>query len=381
VNKKIKIAIIPTIIATYRKGFFDRLIDRDDLEITIFCQRNITGTKIKCISNQYSNNVKYVKHVSTKDGSFTWQFLPFLKIFFDYDVVVISGNPRVISDFFLGILLRLLGKPVILWTMAKSFRANQYTQFLRLTWAKTFKFILTYNENEISFLKRNGFKNQKFIGINNGLDQKIIDSSAKKWNDSKLNEWLSINKLTGKKIILSLARLESKNNFELVLKALPHILYSIPDIHWCLIGEGSQSQHLQNLCKNLNIQNYVSFCGPIFNEDELAPYFLTASVFVHPSAIGLSLLHAYGYGLPVITHGVSDLHGPEYCSFNAGITGLNFELNNHLSLSDTIVGLISDEKNRLLMKANNLDIVRNVYNADVMAKRFIQIIYLALNKI
>ena len=60
-NKKIKIAIIPTIIATYRKGFYDRLIDRNDLDITIFCQRSITGTKIKCISNQYSNNVKKIK--------------------------------------------------------------------------------------------------------------------------------------------------------------------------------------------------------------------------------------------------------------------------------------------------------------------------------
>ncbi len=379
-NKKIRIAIIPTIIASYRKGFYDRLLDKDDYEVTIFCQTHVTGTKIECISNQYSNNVIYVKHVSTKNGNFTWQFLPFSKIIFDYDVVVISGNPRVLSDFFLGIFLRLIGKPVILWTMAKSFRANKFTQFLRLTWAKLFKFILTYNENEINFLRSIGFKNQKFISINNGLDQKIIDSSSEKWNDLKLNNWLNVNKLSGKKIILSLARLESKNNFELVLNALPNMINSIPDIHWCLIGDGSQDKYLKNLCERLNINNHVSFIGPIYNEDELAPYFLTASLFIHPSAIGLSLLHAFGYGLPVITHGISDLHGPEYNCFNTGSNGLNFEFNNYFSLADTIVGLINDERRRSLMRVYNLDIVRNFYNVDVMVERFTQIINFSLIK-
>lgn len=375
---KIRVAVIPTVIATYRRGFYDKLVNSQYLDVTIFCQSSVSGTKIKCISSEYPSNVKYVKFLSTRSGSFTWQFLPFINIVRNFDVVIISGNPRVVSDFFLGICLLLIRKPVVLWTMAKSFRANKVTQFLRLTWSKNFKFILTYNEDEILFLREFGFKKNVLIGLNNGLDQKLIDFIVKKWNKESLNNWLCSKNLNNKKIILSVARLESKNNFELVLSSLPYLLKTIPNIHWIVIGDGSQANYLKGLCSKYNLDNHVSFCGSIFIEDELAPYFLSASLFVHPAAIGLSLLHAFGYGLPVITHGVSQFHGPEYVAFCDGKTGLNFEYNNCHSLVDVINNLISDENKRLFIKNYNLDLVRKVYNVDIMFDRFFEMINLVL---
>ena len=43
----------------------------------------------------------------------------------------------------------------------------------------------------------------------------------------------------------------------------------------------------------------VGDLGSIYDEIELAPWFLTADAFVYPENIGLSILHAFGYGLPV----------------------------------------------------------------------------------
>jgi len=379
-SKKIRVAIIPTIIASYRKGFYDRLLVSEDLEVTIFCQRSVAGANINCISKEYPNNVEYISYISTKSGSFSWQFLPFFRILFNFDVVIISGNPRVLSDFFFGLFLRLVNKPVVLWMMAKSYRANKTTQYLRLSWSKFFKFILTYNDNEIMFLRQNGFKNQKIVAVNNGLDQKKIDSASNFWTQESLNEWLEFKNLKGKTLILSLARLEPKNNFDLVFEALPLILDSFPNVHWCLIGSGSQFNYLNFLANKYNIQKHVSFCGPIFDEEELAPYFLNSSVFVHPGAIGLSLLHAFGYGLPVVTHNVSDLHGPEYSVFNSNINGVNFESKDHINIAKTIIGLIKDNDLRNNIKNNNLYLVRNIYNVDVMVKRLYKIILMSLNK-
>jgi len=60
------------------------------------------------------------------------------------------------------------------------------------------------------------------------------------------------------------------------------------------------------------------------NESDLAPWFLSSELFIHPGAIGLSLLHSFGYGLTVITHDNKMLHNPEYAIFEPELTGRNF---------------------------------------------------------
>lgn len=380
-NKKVKIAILPTIISPYRKGFYDRILQIDEFDVQIFCQRKILGTNLKCISKNYPNNVKFVDFISTNHGTLSFQFLPIFKLIKNFDVIIISGNPRVISDFLFGIFLRLIGKPVIIWTMVKSYRANKFTQFLRLSWVKLFKYILLYTDNEVYYLRENGFRKQCLVGINNGLDQKLIDENVKQWDSSKLDIWLKQNSLSDKRMILSLARLERKNKFELVLKSLPIVIEQIPDIHWCLIGDGEDFEKLKHICKEYNIENHVTFVGSIYEEEFLTPYFLSALLFVHPAAIGLSLLHAFGYGLPVITHSNSDLHGPEYGAFQNGITGLNYIYDDYKSLANVIIQLINLDQQRKTMALETINIAREKYNVDVMVDRFIEITNKAINKV
>jgi glycosyltransferase involved in cell wall biosynthesis len=371
--KKLKIAIIPTIIAPYRKGFYDRLLSRDDLDITIYCQTRLQGSDLLSISEEYKNNIRYVKFISTKSGNFSWQFLPFRKIIKSYDVIFLSGNPRVLSDFVFGIVLRIIGKPVVLWSMAKSYRGNKFTERLRLQWARIFNYILLYTEYEIKYLKSIGFRTQQLFSINNGLDQKSIEENILKWDVDRLNDWKIANSLENKISILSLARLEAKNNFDLVLNALPTIAKTIPNIHWVIVGSGKEESNLRKLCQKLNLEKYVTFAGAIFQEELLAPYFMSSIIFVHPAAIGLSLFHAFGYGLPVVTHDINELHGPEFGVFENGITGNTYTYGDHESLANAILKLIKSDKERGIIETTIKNIACNKYNVDIMVNRFVEI--------
>lgn len=371
-NKKLKVAITTNIITTYRKGFYDRLFSRPDIDVTVYCQDYMPGMNLLSIHKQYPRNIKIIKFISAKKEKIVWQFLPWKEIITKYDVVFISGNPRVLSDVVLGTLLRLMGKRVVLWTMAHSYRGNKLTENIRLLWSRIFQNIFVYTDKEVEYLKEKGFRNHYILGMNNGLDQKNIDSIVSKWTEEKTTKWMELNDYQNKKIIISCARLETKNNFRLVIEALPKIVQKIPNLLWFLIGGGDEEENLKKLASKLRVEKHIVFLGAIYEEEKLAPYFLSSLLFIHPAAIGLSLLHAFGYGIPVIVHDQINLHNPEYAAFQNDLTGKNFKFNDPNDLANVIITLLNNPNKINQMKRNVQKIAREQYNVDIMVDRFIQ---------
>jgi glycosyltransferase involved in cell wall biosynthesis len=371
-KKKLKIGITTNIITTYRKGFYDRLFSKPDIDVTVYCQDHMPGMNLLSIHKQYPSNVKIIKFISAKKEKIVWQFLPWTEIITKYDVVFVSGNPRVLSDVVLGTLLRLMGKRVVLWTMAHSYRGNKLTESIRLLWSRIFQNIFVYTDKEVEYLKEKGFRNHYILGMNNGLDQKNIDSIVSKWTKEKITKWMELHDYQNKKIIISCARLETKNNFGLVIEALPKIVQKIPNLLWFLIGGGDEEENLKKLASKLRVEKHIVFLGAIYEEEKLAPYFLSSLLFIHPAAIGLSLLHAFGYGIPVIVHDQIDLHGPEYAAFQNHITGKNFKFNDPDDLANVIITLLNNPNEINQMKRNVQKIAREQYNVDIMVDRFIQ---------
>jgi glycosyltransferase involved in cell wall biosynthesis len=98
-----------------------------------------------------------------------------------------------------------------------------------------------------------------------------------------------------------------------------------PDLLWCVIGDGPERKALEEQALRLGITWHVRWLGTIIDEAELAPWFLSSQALVHPNGIGLSLLHAFGSGVPVVTQGDAATHGPEFDAFTAGETGFLHE--------------------------------------------------------
>lgn len=374
-----KIAIITNIIPTYREGFYDRLFNREDVTVTVYCQDHIPGMNLKPIHEKYGERVKIIKFISAKKERISFQFVPWCKIIKNHDVVFVAGNPRVLSDVLISIVLYLSGKSIVFWTQAHSFRANAFTERMRLFWSRFFKNIFVYTDAEVDFLRSKGFKSNFILGMNNGLDQKKIDSIVLKWTESRLQEWRNINKIGASVLLLSCARLDKKNKFEQVVQALPLLLAKVPNLIWCIIGEGDEKNNLVEMVKAFKIEDHVRFVGAVYDENEIAPWFLSSEILIHPAAIGLTLMHSFGYGLPVVTHGMTQLHNPEYTAFEPEITGRNFIKDNIQSLADTVVTLLNDKETLQNMKINSLNVARNKYNVDIMVERFVTIAKMSYN--
>src|SRR5690606_22004900 len=102
-----------------------------------------------------------------------------------------------------------------------------------------------------------------------------------------------------------------------------------------IIGDGEMKGYIKEFVKNNKLEENVILHGTLFGEKSYK-YFLDAHIMVIPGAVGLSILHAYSFGLPIITSKNSS-HGPEIELFKEGITGSFYNLEQPHSLSNKIV--------------------------------------------
>jgi glycosyltransferase involved in cell wall biosynthesis len=375
-----KIAIITNVVPEYRRAFYKYVSCVKEHEVTIFCVDKINNSNLKSIHSQLPINVFVTPSFQINGETIVIQKLPLKAIAKSYDVVFIDGNPRYLSMVVLGLYLGLKKKNIVLWTMARSYRNNRITGWLRLQWAKWFRCLFLYTDEEIHLLRRAGFTQQHMIGMNNGLDQTNIDRISGCWRYEKLVNFKEEHQINGKTLLISCARLIKKNKFETIPKIIKSLKNKIPSIYWIIIGDGEMRQEIENQISDLGIKDYVKFLGSIYNEEELAPWFLVSSILLHPSAIGLTLMHAFGYGVPVITHNNLEEHGPEIAAFVDGETGLFYKQNDYSDMEMKVEILLNSRVKLDEMRKKCLAQVHDKYNSYSMAQRFFSIAKIAYKK-
>ncbi|WP_336664135.1 glycosyltransferase family 4 protein [Elizabethkingia meningoseptica] len=365
------IGIITNVITSYREGFLDKLFLRNDINVTIYCQKAIPGMNLKSIHEKYGDRICIVKNYTVKGEKIGFQKLPIRNILKQNDIIFLDGNPRILSNIFMSIVAAFSKKKFIMWTMGHSYGANPITESIRLKWTSFFKNIFVYTDEEVNYLRQKGFNKHNIRGMNNGLDQSKIDFERKKWNDDSLIEWCKSKNLFNKRIAVSIARLTAKNKFEQVIEAMPNIVKKYPDFIWCVIGAGPEEDKLIKLAEKKEVRENIYFVGALFQESDIAPYLINADIFIHPASIGLSLMHAFGYGLPVVVNNDMFMHGPEYGIFKNGQNGLNFKKDDISDLENKIFSLLENKDFIKEISVRNLELVRTKYNVDVMVERFI----------
>ena len=371
---KTRVAVLTNIIPEYRKDFYVRLFTNKSVDLTVFCQKDIPGLNIPSVHRELKGNVVELRSIGLSSEKLVWQRLPLRKLLTDFDVIFLYGNPRVISGVVWGGLLRVLGKKVVIWGQLHTAGANPVLERIRLGWWRIFRYAFLYTDAEARKLRDMRKGGGCFIGMNNGLNQEAINNVVQQWDKGKLAAWKHEKDLENRRLILSCARLIEKNKFELMLYLLPEIIKEDPEIIWCVVGDGDKKQELMNLASALGVEKHVQWKGVIYNEEELAPWFLSAEFLVHPGSIGLSLMHAFGYGLPVITHNNEADQMPEFAALEDGVNGFLFEQDCPVSLKEKVLAVLGDSGLKKQASIEALKTAREGYNTKVMADRFMQMV-------
>lgn len=113
--------------------------------------------------------------------------------------------------------------------------------------------------------------------------------------------------LEGKRVILSISRLDEGKGFPHLIRLMPEILKRVPNLVWIIIGEGPKRKQILDLIRKNSLQNVVRFIG-LMPHEQIKKYYYLADLFVlltHPDegreeGLGLVFLEAAAAGMPVL---------------------------------------------------------------------------------
>ena len=154
--------------------------------------------------------------------------------------------------------------------------------------------------------------------------------------------------LQGKRVILTVARLDARKGHDTVLRALPGVLRVIPNAVYLVVGDGAERRSLEDLVDSLGLRASVIFVGQV-SDTELGDYYRLCDVFVQPNCrmpdgddegFGLVFLEAGACCVPVI--GGRSGGVPE--AVIDGQTGLLVDGNSSQETGDAIIRLLMDRQ-------------------------------------
>lgn len=285
------------------------------------------------------------------------------------DVLLLTWNPRYLS--FIPTLLRAKwqGVPTVLWGHGVSQHDTPLRKKLRYAVAKLATALLFYNEKAAQQWRELGRDPASIFVAKNSLDQEPIRQARLAWDDPrKLLEFQQEQRLLPGPTLLFVSRLYPMNRLEMLIEATAILAKEFPQIQTAIVGKGAgEPQRLGEIARRLRIEDRIRFVGAIYDEMQLAPWFLSADVFAYPTYIGLSLLHSFGYGLPVVTCDDPKAHGPEIDVLRDGENGLLYRTGDVQSFANTIGKLLKDKP---LAKTLSAEALRTV-EEDVSLKNMV----------
>lgn len=244
-------------------------------------------------------------------------------------------------------------------------------RWLRRQVAKLADAVMFYNKRMADLYAARGMPRQKLFWATNTLDESAIEKAKQPWlqNAALLEKWQREMDLFERSVVLFVSRLWPKCRPDMLLRAVSRLVPQMPDLRLVMIGGGT-IEELKALAQQLGIAQNVRFTGPVYDEEQLAPWFLSAHVLPYPHRVGLSLIHAFSYGVPVVASDNTPMQGPEIDALRDGENGLLFRDGDEDDFCEKIRRILTDEPLRRRMGAEALRTVKTEYNLKQMVDGF-----------
>ena len=158
-------------------------------------------------------------------------------------------------------------------------------------------------------------------------------------------QWRKEQKLEGRRIILTLGRLDPRKNHQAVIRALAGLSGAFADLVYVVAGEGRQAESLRSLAAELQVSDRVRFLGRVDGSTRLA-LFGGCDLFVMPAVqsgtdlegFGIVFIEAAACGKPSVAGRV----GGQAEAVRDGCTGLVVDGGNQEELVQALKRLLSD---------------------------------------
>lgn len=353
----VRVCLLQQVVPAYRIPVFNLLGSREGIDLSVLAgvsssedppTNQLTGTE------HFRLGMAPVRSL----GPFLSQPAQLTAIWQGFDVIIYSWNSRFVELVPALLAARQLGVKTVVWGHGTSPTETRLRRTVRDRVGTLADACIVYGESVAERLRNSSRYTNKVFVARNAIDQSPIEAAAAKWvaQPEQLRRFRSDRVPAGAEIILFLSRLRPFKRGDLALEATRALVEEGRNVVLAVIGDGSDRARLEALAATTGISDRVLFLGSIYDESTIAAWALSAAVYLVPGPVGLSLLHALGYGLPVVTSAAPQ--SPEIEALQDERNGILFPLNDHSRMVDAIRRLLDNPTLRQEMSRAATDTVR-----------------------
>lgn len=269
-------------------------------------------------------------------GPFMWQWRAFT-IAFDrrFDTIIFHPVPHWPCTWMGVIAARMMGKRVLYWGHGLRERPKGMKGLLRRLLNALPHEHLFYGRIAKALQVELGWSPAKVHVIYNSLDFDEQSRIAKGVSDDRL---VGVRQeLFGDASIPVVAcptRLIPMRRLDLLIEALAALASEGLRANLLLIGDGPERASLERLANDRGVRTH--FEGACYDERRLAELIMASNVVASPGRVGLTVIHALTYGVPVVSHGDVRDQAPEWEAIIPGVTGGYFVSGSVRSLMEAL---------------------------------------------
>ena len=150
-----------------------------------------------------------------------------------------------------------------------------------------------------------------------------------------------------------------------LLEACELIRRRVVDFEMIFIGAGADATLVKEAAER---HVWIKYVGTKFDQEKVA-YFMLSKLFLLPGVVGLAVLDAFAFAVPLVTTAVQG-HGPEVDYLEDGRNGVVVQdAQNPMTYAETVSELLKNDDRRELLAAG-CRAAADIYCIEGMVERF-----------
>jgi glycosyltransferase involved in cell wall biosynthesis len=319
-------------VPEYRAAFFARLGHMAEVEYVVFHGQAPRGTGHRAVQGPFSFPEMRFGNRELRLGGRTLVYQPAVRQVAGpaFDGAILGAELKMLAHVALFPLLKLRGKPVLLWGQGGEKREDRGALMemlgrtggaLKLMAAGIADGYIAYTNGGRDSLVEAGVDPSKVFVVRNTLDvEGEIELHARLLSEpvDRLRSELGLRQDSVVLLFVGRVYPEKKlSEFVSTLRALQDRQLTRP-VEGVVIGDGPDLERIKQEAAGVE---GIHFAGEIRDRERVARYLRVASAMVIPGKVGLAVNHAFAHGVPVVTR-TSPLHAPEFEYLEQGRNGI-----------------------------------------------------------
>lgn len=325
--RPIRVSHVMMNLRPYRVPFLDRISRMEDVVMTVYAGRGVTGTGVPVEIPTVAVPVREVKNR-------TWPGQP-LKVWWqsgalrvlrdESDVIVVQEVVSNLTVWVIRLLHRRFGKSLVI--AGFFYRPEGGGPFaglragLRRFLRSSADSLIAYTERGRSELLAEGVSPPKVFVTTNTLDTSRLASLAAQVTPREMDGVRTSLGIPPEAVVLCfLGRLRPIKRVDVAVEALKRLAGTGDrPYHLVVIGGGVEAEAI----RELGAEADVHLIEQTYDEAEIARYMSVCSLLVMPGSVGLAVVHGFANDLPcVTTDEAATTQTPEYAYVEDGVNGV-----------------------------------------------------------